>query len=137
MKNYCVVMLFILIVFATKAQTNPVKIVFDVTSSDVKVHQSTLRHVISMSENYPDSKFEVVIYSGAFEMVLIDKSSVAAEIKKFATNENVSFVVCSMTLNRHNIEKNQLVEGVGSVPDGILEIVSKQSEGWGYIKEAN
>ncbi|MDH5365777.1 MAG: DsrE family protein [Cyclobacteriaceae bacterium] len=137
MKNYCLVLLLMLIAYTTKAQTKPIKIVFDVTSSDVKVHQSTLRHVKLMSENYPNSEFEVVMYGGALEMVLIDKSSVAAEIEKFATNDNVTFMICSMTLNRHNVKKEQLVVGVGSVPDGILEIVEKQSEGWGYIKEAN
>ena len=28
------------------------------------------------------------------------------------------------------------LEGVGTVPDGIYEIISKQHEGWGYIKAA-
>jgi intracellular sulfur oxidation DsrE/DsrF family protein len=39
-----------------------------------------------------------------------------------------------MTLNRNHIDKDQLVPGVEIVPDGIYEIISKQQEGWGYIK---
>jgi intracellular sulfur oxidation DsrE/DsrF family protein len=42
-----------------------------------------------------------------------------------------------MTLNRKNIDKSELIPNFEIVPDGILEIVTKQSEGWGYIKESH
>ena len=119
------------------AQDKPVKIVFDVTSADEGTHQSTIRHVKFMSEAYPDSEFEVVMYSKAMNMVLADKSSVAADIMKLAAEENVSFKICQGTMNRYKVEKDQLVQGVEVVPDGILEIIQRQAEGWGYIKEAH
>ena len=117
------------------AQENPVKIVFDVTSSNTGVHESTMRHVKMMSKAYPDSMFEVVMYSGAYEMVVKDKSAVSDEMEALAKNNNVDFVVCQASLNRHEIDASQLVAGVRAVPDGILEIIQKQGEGWGYIKE--
>jgi intracellular sulfur oxidation DsrE/DsrF family protein len=117
------------------AQENPVKIVFDVTSSNTGVHESTMRHVKMMSKAYPDSMFEVVMYSGAYEMVVKDKSVVSDEMEALAKNDNVDFVVCQASLNRHEIDASQLVAGVRAVPDGILEIIQKQGEGWGYIKE--
>ena len=76
------------------AQEKPVKIVFDVTSSNIKVHGAAVRHVKGMSKAYPDSKFEVVMYSGAIDMVLKDKSSVAADMEALSKNKNVSFVIC-------------------------------------------
>ncbi|MCT4624962.1 MAG: DsrE family protein [Schleiferiaceae bacterium] len=118
-------------------QDNPIKIVFDVTSADVKVHESALRHVKAMSKNYPNSDFEVVIYSGALNMVLKEKSTIAKEIESFADNPRVNFVVCQGTMRRFKVDQTQILKGVDSVPDGILEIVDKQSKGWGYIKEAN
>ena len=119
----------------TFAQAKPVKIVFDVTSSNSKVHQSTIRHVKVMSESYPDSKFEVVMYSGAMDMVLKGKSVVAEDLEILAKKDNIDFVICEGTMKRHNISKSQIIGGVRSVPDGILEIIEKQQEGWGYIKE--
>lgn len=130
-------MLFILIVANLSAQTKPVQIVFDVTSADPSTHQSTMRHVTIMSKNYPASRFEVVIYSGSIDMVLKDKSSVAAEITSFADNKNVEFKVCAMTMDRKGFSKSDLLPGIEVVPDGILEIVIKQGEGWGYIKESH
>lgn len=119
------------------AASQDVKIVFDITSSDPKVHESAMRHVKGMATAYPDSEFEVVIYSGALPMVLKDKSTVRELVEEFAAKDNVTFNVCAMSLKRYDLSETDLVQGVGTVPDGILEIVQRQKEGWGYIKEAN
>jgi len=117
------------------AQEEPIKVVFDVTSDDKDVHGSTIRHVQYMSEEYPDSKFEVVMYSGAYDMVNKNKSTVADAMEKLAKKDNVAFVVCKATIDRHNMTDSDLVPGVATVPNGIYEIFTKQKEGWGYIKE--
>ena len=76
MKHYFKLLIALFITSMVFAQEKPVKIVFDVTSSNTDVHKSAVRHVKAMSEAYPNSKFEVVMYSGAMDMVLKDKSSV-------------------------------------------------------------
>jgi hypothetical protein len=136
MKTIINLIVIISFVFIGNAQEKPVKIIFDVTSSNTSVHGATMRHVKMMSQAYTESKFEVVLYSGSYEMVLKEKSTVAKEIEELAKNPNVFFVICQATMNRHKITQDDLIPGVTSVPDGILEIVYKQAEGWGYIKEA-
>jgi len=135
MKKHLIIILTLILTFNLYAQEKPVKIVFDVTSDNEKVHQSTVRHVKMMSEAYPDSQFEVVMYSASVDMVQKDKSIVAEEMENLAKKENVSFIVCAMTLKKHNVSVDKLVPGVEQVPDGILEIITKQQQGWGYIKE--
>ncbi|WP_189362307.1 DsrE family protein [Algibacter mikhailovii] len=135
MKTRIYFLLAFLMVASSYAQEHPVKIVFDVTSSDNALHKTAVRHVKAMSNAYPNSEFEVVMYSGAMEMVLKDKSVVAKEIEALVKKDNVTFVICEGTMKRHKVTASNLIEGVKSVPDGILEIVSKQNEGWGYIKE--
>ena len=39
-------------------------------------------------------------------------------------------------MKAHNVDKSQLLPNVETVPDGIYELVSKQHEGWAYIKIA-
>jgi hypothetical protein len=68
-------------------------------------------------------------------MLLKDKSSVAKGVSDLAENDNVTFKACAITMKRHGITENQLLPGVDVVPDAIIEIVGKQQEGWGYIKE--
>jgi hypothetical protein len=118
------------------AQQEPIKIIFDVSSEDPEVHKTAARHLKAMSEAYPESQFEMVVYSGAYDLVT-KKNSVAGEIlEKAAQRDNVAVVVCQQTLNRHNLGMEDLIPGIRPVPDGIYELIAKQQQGWGYIKES-
>ena len=126
--------LFCTLIFA---QEQPVKIVFDITSSDINVQEAAVKHVKMMATAYPDSRFELVIYSGAYDMVVSNTSLVLEQMTALAPIKNVDLVVCQASLNRHKIIAADIISGVRAVSDGILEIIEKQSSGWGYIKEAN
>lgn len=125
------------VALAAYPQAKPVNIVFDVTSKDTLVHQTAVRHVAGMAAAYPQSKFEIVIYSGSLPMVVKDQSRVASAMSKLLEQKNVSVKVCKVTMDRYKIDQSQLFKGVEVIPDGILEIVTRQGEGWGYIKEAH
>jgi len=124
-------------VFAAVAQTNPIRVVFDITSKDTLAHQGALRHVAMMVKSYPQSTFELVVYGSALPMFVKGQSTIEKAMTPLISNKNVSFKVCSATMKRYKVDKTQLVDGVEVVPDAILEIVTKQGEGWGYIKEGN
>ena len=137
MKKNVILLFAMVITNIALAQDNPVKIVFDVTSSNENTHQSTMRHVSSMAANYPNSQLEVVVYSGSLNMVLTDKSTVAESILKFSENKNVSFKVCATTMKRSNADKSMLIKGVDVVINPLIQIYNRQQDGWGYIKETN
>jgi len=137
MKKYFLIILLGGLSPFAHAQTKPVKILFDVTSKDTLTHQAVLRHVKAMSSSYANSKFEVVVYGGAVSMFAKDQSTVAKAVESVSANKNVAFVVCAQALKRYDISESQLLPGVIVVQDGIMEIVTKQGEGWGYIKEAH
>ena len=119
------------------AQTKNYRILFDITSKDTADHQTVVRHVSALSKAYPDALLEVVIYGGAINMVLPEKSVVQASLDTLTQTRNVSIKVCEGTMKRYNIHKSQLLPGVQTVPDAIIEIITRQGEGWGYIKEAH
>ena len=77
------------------------------------------------------------MYGQGLDLVTQGKSYVSADVVRLAANKNISFRVCEVAMKSHNIDKSQLLEGVGTVPDGIYEVISKQREGWGYIKVKN
>jgi intracellular sulfur oxidation DsrE/DsrF family protein len=119
------------------AQQKPVKIVFDCTSSDTLTHQAAMRHLSMMASAYPESRFELVLYGASMPMVLTGKSTVSKSIGQLVKSKNVEIKICQYTLERNKVDKSQLLPGVATVPDGIMEIVTKQGEGWAYIKEAH
>jgi intracellular sulfur oxidation DsrE/DsrF family protein len=76
----------------------------------------------------------VVIYGQGLDLAVKDRSPQQAAVQKLIAENKASFKVCAMTMKRNNIDQSQLVPGVEVVPDGIYEIISKQQQGWGYIK---
>ena len=113
------------------------KVVFDLTSKDSLDQQAVIRWLKEITNEHADAKLEVVMYAKGVNMVTRDKSAVADAVTQLATNKNISFKVCAIALKNQGIDKSQLLPGVEVVPDGIYEIISKQREGWGYIKAKN
>jgi uncharacterized protein len=118
------------------AQTAPYKVVFDITSGDTAAHKTVIRQMRGISQSRPDAQLEVAIYGDALAMAMKDKSIIADAVQELSSNKKASFKVCGATMKRHNVDKTQLLPGVEVVPDAIFEIVTKQHEGWGYIKVA-
>jgi len=131
---------FLLLLFLSSsllfAQKVPYNVVFDVTSKDTVVHQMVIRWIKEVLQADPNANVEVVFYAKSLDMVTKDKSTVSADVMKYASMKNVAFRVCQVAMKNNNVEMNQLLQGVGTVPDGIYELISKQHDGWGYIKAA-
>jgi uncharacterized protein len=120
----------------THAQTGAYKVVFDITSSDTAAQKAVIRQMRGISQSRPDAQLEVAVYGDALPMVMKDKSIIADAIQELSSSKKASFKVCGATMKRNNVDKSQLLAGVEVVPDAIYEIVTKQHEGWGYIKVA-
>jgi len=129
--------LFLFFAGISNAQQKDYKVVFDITSKDTLAHQTLIRQATLITQTNPDAQVEIVLFGQSLPLVLKDKSVVAPDVQKLLQNKNVSFKVCEVTMKRYNVDKAQLISGVGTVPDGIYEIITKQKEGWGYIKVAN
>ncbi|HEY2721179.1 MAG TPA: DsrE family protein [Chitinophagaceae bacterium] len=113
------------------------KVVFDLTSGDSLSQQTAIRWVSEIIKAEPTAQVEVVMFGKGLPLAVKDKSAVANDVMTLATNKNVAFKVCSVALANQKIDKSQLLPGVQTVPDGIYELISKEREGWGYIKVAH
>ncbi|HYH15289.1 MAG TPA: DsrE family protein [Flavisolibacter sp.] len=136
MKHCKLLMLFLLPALILQAQTNTYNVVFDLTSKDTNAHKSVLRWMNAISKEHPDAQMEVVLYGQSLDMVQKEKSSVTQQLQEVTANKNLSVKVCAAAMKRHGVERTALLPNVDVVPDGIYEIVSKQRQGWGYIKVA-
>ena len=113
------------------------KFMIDVTSTDNKVYQSVLLTIGIMSKSHPNSTIEVVAYGEAVPIFMKDRSPVAAQILEYTGNKNIVFTACEVSMELFNIKKEELLPGVGTVKNAIVDIVEKQKAGWGYIKSGN
>jgi uncharacterized protein len=109
------------------------RIVYDVSEGDTARHVGLMRQLNNVKRGWPDAQIEVVVHGKALDLVIADKSTQSEAIKELQ-GLNVTFVACENTMRVRKVEKNQLLPGVGTVPMAVGEIVTKQGEGWGYIK---
>lgn len=133
MKNIAFILPLLFISGFSVAQSN-YKVVFDITVKDTIDHKMAIRWMNEVLKAEPTAKVELVFYGQSLDMVVKNKSIVADQVSKLALNKNASFKVCRVAMKAHGIDNNMLLPGVETVSDGIYEIISKQREGWGYIK---
>jgi len=117
-----------------RAQRQPYRVVFDLTSRDTLEQKAVLRWLREVGASSPDAQMEVVMYAKGFELVMPERSAYIADVKEAMKSPNVTFKVCAIALKNNNVDKPQLLPGVQTVPDGIHELVMKQQDHWGYIK---
>ena len=135
MRRACFIISIVLLGFGSAdAQKAPYRVVFDLTSRDSLDQVALMRWVNEIAAGNPAAELEVVMYGKGFEMVMPERSKVLESLRGALQKPNVAFRVCAIALEHNNIEKSQLEKGVLTVPDGVYEIVSKQHEGWAYIK---
>lgn len=136
LKQFFVLGALLLCGMVSRAQNSDYKVVFDLTSNAEAAQQQVIRDAGLIKDSHPDAKVEVVLYGQALDLVQSAKSAHATDIRDLIAKKGVSFKVCAIAMKHHHIEPSQLIAGVDVVPDGIYEIISRQKDGYGYIKIA-
>jgi intracellular sulfur oxidation DsrE/DsrF family protein len=113
------------------------KVVFEITSADTADYRGVLRSVNNVLKDAPGTKVEVVCHGPAIFMLVKEKTNVSDIMQELQTKEGVAFAACANSMRKNNLDKTQLVTVAMVVPNGVLEVVSKQEEGWGYIKSGH
>ncbi len=119
------------------AQTEHQKIVFDLNSGDTAAHSTVLRQFTNVLKAAPDTEIELVCHGQAINMFVKDKLYFEEKIKELKSKGKVSYKICANSLRRLNVDKSQITELAEIVPVAMLELASKQKEGWSYIKAGN
>ena len=136
MKKIILLAMVVMLSFVANAQNADYRVVFDMTSRDSINQQAVLRELGLIREGNPDAKMEVVMYGQGIDLAITGRSGQQATVQKLLADKGISFKICAIAMKRNNIDKSQLIPGIEVVPDGIYEIITKQREGWGYIKVA-
>jgi uncharacterized protein len=113
------------------------KVVFDLTSGDSLSQALAVRWLTEVVNAEPTAQVELVMFGKGLPLAVSGKSVVAEGVANLVSKKNVNIYVCAVALTNQKIDKSQLLPGVQTVPDGIYEIISKQRQGWGYIKVAH
>lgn len=119
--------------FAQHTDTKEHKVVMQLTTPDTAAYRALVKQLGNMTKIWPNAKVEVVIHNKGIAMMKKESSNVAEEITTL-TKKGVRFVVCEFTMEQLKLEKSQILNDAYYTPYGLIAIVTKQEEGYSYLK---
>ena len=75
---------------------------------------------------------EIVAYGPGIHMLTAD--SVVGNRIGEAAETGVQIVACQVTMKSLKLTKNDMLDKVGYVPGGVIEIMHREQQGWAYIR---
>jgi intracellular sulfur oxidation DsrE/DsrF family protein len=75
---------------------------------------------------------EVVAYGPGIGMLKLE-STVGGRVDE-ATAAGVKVVACEITMKGQKLSRADMLNGIGYVPAGVVELMSRQQQGWAYIR---
>jgi len=109
------------------------RIIFQLSIGDTLAHKALMKQLGNITSVAPTTQIEVVCHGPGLDMLRADKSVVWEKIKLLA-GPTITFMACEFSMKERNVTKDQIIPEAGFVKAGIIEIVSKQEQGWSYIK---
>jgi intracellular sulfur oxidation DsrE/DsrF family protein len=112
------------------------KIIFQLTTGDTTAHKQLIKQFNNILSVSPSTKIEVVCHGAGLDMLISDKTIVEDKIK-LLSEKGVVFNACEFSIKERKVDRTKIIQVANFVPAGIIEIVSKQEQGWSYIKAGN
>lgn len=81
----------------------------------------------------PDKIDIEIVSNGPSVLMLKSDSPIAGRIAE-ATKTGVKIVACENSMKGLKLAKGEMLQSVGYVPAGIIELTRKQQEGWAYVR---
>jgi intracellular sulfur oxidation DsrE/DsrF family protein len=141
--KYLIVSVFAVISIQLKAQDAPVvvdnkvhKMVMQFTVGDSTEQSSVVLQVANIRQAWPKAQIEVVCHSSGLNLLIKAKSKVAGKVEELSA-QGIVFAACNNTMRRMKIGKDALLPTAVVVPSAFVELVSKQEDGWAYVKAAH
>lgn len=119
---------------AQEKSATPFRAVFQVSDADPKKWSLTLGNVKNAQEGLgaANATIEIVCYGPGVNMLKAD-SEVASRVQETML-AGINVYACQNTMRGMHLQATDMVDKIGFVPSGVVELIKRQSEGWAYIR---
>ncbi len=119
---------------AQQASAQRNKVVIQVSDADPGKWNLALNNARNLQANLGAANvdIEVVAYGPGIGMLKID-SPVGGRVDE-ATAAGIKVVACEITMSGQKLVRGDMLNGIGYVPAGVVELMSRQQQGWAYIR---
>lgn len=118
---------------ANAAEKGMERIVIQVSDGDPKTWNQALNVVRNLQQAYgKGTQIEVVAFGNGIGILKMD-SEVGNRIEE-TLKSGAHVYACQNTMRGRKLTQSDMLSGIGYVPAGVVEIVSKQREGWAVLR---
>jgi intracellular sulfur oxidation DsrE/DsrF family protein len=119
---------------AQLAATQRARVVIQVSDSDQGKWNLALNNAKNIQTDLGAANvdIEIVTYGPGIDMLKLD-SPVGGRIGE-ATTAGVKIIACENTMRGQKLTRIDMLNGIGYVPAGVVELMSRQQQGWAYIR---
>jgi hypothetical protein len=116
----------------TAAKQN--RVVMQVSDNDPAKWNLALNNARNLQSDLgaPNVEIEIVAYGPGIGMLKAE-SVVGTRIAE-ALGHGVRVSACENTMRGQKLAKSDMLDGIGYVPAGVVEIMQKQQQGWAYLR---
>ncbi|OIQ98732.1 DsrE/DsrF-like family protein [mine drainage metagenome] len=110
------------------------KVVFQVSDGDPKKWNLALNNINNVQEALGKGKVkvELVAYGPGIGMLRME-SEVGNRVND-AVASGVKIVACETTMRALKLTKKDMLDSIGYVPGGVIELMKREHEGYAYIR---
>jgi len=109
------------------------KIVIQFADADSLAQVRVTQQVGNVLRCWPNAEIEIVCLAGGLDLLMTSKSKASKEVADW-TAKGIVFAACNNTMKNRNIKKEDLLSQAVVVPSAIVELATKQEQGWSYFR---
>jgi uncharacterized protein len=119
---------------AQPAASPPNKVVVQVSDSDAAKWNLALNNVSNLQADLGADTLDIEIVAYGPGIGMLKRDSVVGERVAAAIKHGVKIVACQNTMRGQKLVAADMLEVVGYVPAGVVEIMQKQQKGYAYLR---
>ena len=109
-------------------------VIVQVSNKDPESWDLTLLNIKYIQEQLGQNRLPIEVVAFGPGVYMLTRNSVVRGGLRRAMQHGVRFVACETSMRARRIMRKDMYPGVTFVPLGIAEIITKQREGWSYLK---
>ena len=119
---------------STQAGAQRARVVIQVSDNDPAKWNLAINNAKNIQTDLgaPNVDIEIVAYGPGIGMLKMD-SPVGGRIDE-ASAAGVKVLACENTMRGQKLTRTDMLNGIGYVPAGVVELMTRQQQGWAYIR---
>jgi uncharacterized protein len=119
---------------AQAASTRQNRVVMQVSDNDPAKWNLALNNARNLQTDLGAANVDIEIVAYGPGIGMLKSESVVGNRITEALGQGVAVSACENTMRGQKLVKADMLDGIGYVPAGVVEIMQKQQQGWAYLR---